>query len=154
MLVCLSLLSSKQHGQITWSTGPHYVCQRLLQQWRHQVLDVSLDHVDCHTGDGGHKTVKLRGQANDFNLKKYSLNHKLFKSIYTYINMTNIPKSDILYIWFNVSKVSNIHFNDGSNVHSCHKNIQNDVRHRQLKSQTTNLKVYTIGTFITTCKTA
>ena len=57
----------------------------------------------------------------------------------TYINVANISEFDIFDIRFYVCKVSYIHLNDSCNIHSSNKNVQDDIRHCQLKPKTTNL---------------
>ena len=54
--------------------------------------------------------------------------------------MPNVPEPDVLHIRLDVGEVSDVDLDDGGYVHALYQHVQDDVRHRQLKSETTNLQ--------------
>ena len=57
----------------------------------------------------------------------------------THINVSDVPESDVFHVWFDVSEVSEVHLDDSGDVHALHQHVQDDVGHRQLKPESTDL---------------
>ena len=58
---------------------------------------------------------------------------------HTHINVSDVPESDVFHVWFDVSEVSEVHLDDSGDVHALHQHVQDDVGHRQLKPESTDL---------------
>ena len=57
----------------------------------------------------------------------------------THINVPDVSEPDVLHIRLDVSEVSNVDLDDGGDVHAFYQYVQDDVGHRQFKSESTNL---------------